>query len=128
MPQRAQEVNIKGRDDSAGIREARFAFPHYCHASNYAPSKATVRRLEMGRRVGGGGKGGTGRAEGVRRVGCCRCAAGSASPALRDSQPTGETRANKSPQLPPVRAICLDGRLMPDIIHRGNNTLLPNEV
>ena len=39
-----------------------------------------------------------------------------------------ETRANKSPQLPPVRAICLDGRLMPDIIHRGNNTLLPNEV
>lgn len=51
-----------------------------------------------------------------------------ASPALRDSQPTGETRANKSPQLPPVRAICLDGRLMPDIIHPGNNTLLPNEV
>jgi len=49
-------------------------------------------------------------------------------PALRDSQPTGETRANKSPQLPPVRAICLDGRLMPDIIHPGNNTLLPNEV
>jgi len=33
-------------DDSAGIREARFAFPHYCHASNYAPSKATVRRVE----------------------------------------------------------------------------------
>jgi len=57
VPQRAQEVNIKGRDDSAGIREARFAFPHYCHASNYAPSKATVRRLEMGRRVGGGCKG-----------------------------------------------------------------------
>lgn len=53
---------------------------------------------------------------------------GAASPALRDSQPTGETRANKSPQLPPVRAICLDGRLMPDIIHPGNNTLLPNEV
>lgn len=50
------------------------------------------------------------------------------SAALRDSQPTGETRANKSPQLPPVRAICLDGRLMPDIIHPGNNTLLPNEV
>lgn len=49
-------------------------------------------------------------------------------PALRDLQPTGETRANKSPQLPPVRAICLDGRLMPDIIHPGNNTLLPNEV
>lgn len=48
--------------------------------------------------------------------------------ALRDLQPTGETRANKSPQLPPVRAICLDGRLMPDIIHPGNNTLLPNEV
>lgn len=48
--------------------------------------------------------------------------------ALRDLQPTGETRANKSPQLPPVRAICLDGRLMPDIIHPGNNTLLSNEV
>lgn len=47
---------------------------------------------------------------------------------LRDLQPTGETRANKSPQLPPVRAICLDGRLMPDIIHPGNNTLLSNEV
>lgn len=62
------------------------------------------------------------------RKGCCRCATGTASPALRDSQPTGETRANKSPQLPPVRAICLDGRLMPDIIHPGNNTLLPNEV
>ncbi|EFN80490.1 Myelin transcription factor 1-like protein [Harpegnathos saltator] len=42
-PQRAREVNTGGRDDSAGIREARFAFPHYCHASNYAPSKATVR-------------------------------------------------------------------------------------
>lgn len=57
-----------------GIREARFAFPHYCHASNYAPSKATVRRLEMGQRVGGGGgvvdvrDDGTGVAEGVRRV------------------------------------------------------------
>lgn len=56
-----------------------------------------------------------------------RCRLG-VSPALLDSQPTGETRANKSPQLPPVRAICLDGRLMPDIIHPGNNTLLPNEV
>lgn len=72
VPQQAQEVNIKGRDDSAGIREARFAFPHYCHASNYASSKATVRRLEMGRRVGGGGYkgrcGAGGVAEGVRRV------------------------------------------------------------
>lgn len=62
--------------------------------------------------------------EGLLSLRCWR----SASPALRDSQPTGETRANKSPQLPPVRAICLDGRLMPDIIHPGNNTLLPNEV
>lgn len=43
-PQRAREVNTGGRDDSASIREARFAFPHYCHASNYAPSKAMVRR------------------------------------------------------------------------------------
>lgn len=54
-----------------GIREARFAFPHYCHASNYAPSKATVRRLEMGRRewvVVDVRDDGTGIAEGVRRV------------------------------------------------------------
>lgn len=50
-PQRAREVNTGGgRDDSAGIREARFAFPHYCHASNYAPSKATVLRGRRGRR------------------------------------------------------------------------------
>lgn len=41
-------------DDSAGIRKARFAFPHYCHASNYASSKATVRRVEIGQGVGGG--------------------------------------------------------------------------
>lgn len=47
-PQRAREVNTGGRDDSAGIREARFAFPHYCHASNYAPSKATVLRGRRG--------------------------------------------------------------------------------
>lgn len=33
-------------DDSAGIREARFAFPHYCHVSNYAPTKAVVRRVD----------------------------------------------------------------------------------
>lgn len=62
--------------------------------------------------------------EGLLSLRCWR----GVSRALRDSQPTGETRANKSPQLPPVRAICLDGRLMPDIIHPGNNTLLPNEV
>lgn len=67
--------------------------------------------------------------EGARRVAAVAvCRWFGVSPALRDSQPTGETRANKSPQLPPVRAICLDGRLMPDIIHPGNNTLLPNEV
>lgn len=66
--------------------------------------------------------------EGWKEVGRVAVAVLLASPALRDSQPTGETRANKSPQLPPVRAICLDGRLMPDIIHPGNNTLLPNEV
>lgn len=114
----------------AGIREARFAFPHYCHASNYAPSKATGtaggdrdEKWAVGCRVVQGTTG----VEGARRV-AVAALAGSASPALRDSQSTGETRANKSPQLPPVRAICLDGRLMPDIIHPGNNTLLPNEV
>lgn len=80
----------------------------------------------MGDRVDVGAAGRRG-VEGAGRV-AVAALAGSASPALRDSQPTGETRANKSPQLPPVRAICLDGRLMPDIIHPGNNTLLPNEV
>lgn len=94
--------------------------------------KQRVRRAEIGmrgRRWGRVDVGATGRrgVEGTRRV-AVAALAGSASPALRDSQPTGETRANKSPQLPPVRAICLDGRLMPDIIHPGNNTLLPNEV
>lgn len=124
---RKRRRNCIQGDDSAGIREARFAFPHYCHASNYTPSKATVRRAkEMGGWMHERTKG----AGAVGRVACCRCATGSVgvSRALRDSQPTGETRANKSPQLPPVRAICLDWRLMPDIIHPGNNTLLPNEV
>lgn len=67
--------------------------------------------------------------EGLLGLACyCCCLSERRVSALRDLQPTGETRANKSPQLPPVRAICLDGRLMPDIIHPGNNTLLSNEV
>lgn len=69
--------------------------------------------------------------EGLLGLACCCCCLSErrvSEAALRDLQPTGETRANKSPQLPPVRAICLDGRLMPDIIHPGNNTLLSNEV
>lgn len=44
------------------------------------------------------------------------------------SQEEKASRANKSPQLPPVGAICLDRRLMPGIIHPGNNTLLLNEA
>ncbi|KAK2584848.1 hypothetical protein KPH14_006286 [Odynerus spinipes] len=126
------------KGDLASIRKTRFAFPCYRHASNYMPSKAASSGAErVRRRKGGGAVEPTPPTPGERVVVASVVVSvlslggvtGAMPPKpLRDLQPGGESRANKSPQLPPVRAICLDGRLMLDIIHAGNNTLLPNEV
>ncbi|KAI4496534.1 hypothetical protein M0804_000344 [Polistes exclamans] len=72
----------------------------------------------------------------VRSPNTLRCVTATTSLSISPSSPEEPvtlqeekaSRANKSPQLPPVGAICLDRRLVPGIIHPDNNTLLLNEA
>lgn len=82
------------------IRVSEFTFRHYCHASNYAQSR-------------------------IEEKGCSRChhflsmyklpVVGFYSSicmhvgVIIRQIAARESKANKSPQLPPVQAICLDG-------------------